>query len=109
MTEKRQHPRIPVALTVTYASRGDLKQDLATDLSPGGLFVRTNNPLPVGTDIDLSVVVGPTGLRISINGTVTWRRENEPHRGMGIQFGGILGPVLSDMVEETKRDRGLAK
>jgi uncharacterized protein (TIGR02266 family) len=105
MTEKRQHPRIPVALTVTYASRGDLKIDLATDLSPGGLFVRTDKPLAVGTEIDLSVVIGPKGPRISVNGKVSWCRENEPNRGMGIQFSGILGPVLAEMVEETRSDR----
>jgi uncharacterized protein (TIGR02266 family) len=105
MTEKRQHPRIPVALTVTYASRGDLQIDLATDLSPGGLFVRTDKPLAVGTDIDLSVVIAPNGPRISVNGRVSWRRENEPNKGMGIQFSGILGPVLAQMVEETRRER----
>jgi uncharacterized protein (TIGR02266 family) len=105
MTEKRQHVRIPVELTVSYASRGDLQMDLVTDISAGGLFVRTNNPQPVGTEIDLSVVIGPTGPRISVKGRVTWRREHEPHKGMGIEFQGILGPILADMVEETRRER----
>jgi uncharacterized protein (TIGR02266 family) len=107
MTEKRQHVRVPVALTVNYATRGALKRDLATDLSPGGLFVRTPDPLPVGTEVDLSVVVAPSGTRISVRGRVCWRREHEPNKGMGIEFTGILGPVLADMVEETRRDRGV--
>jgi uncharacterized protein (TIGR02266 family) len=105
MAEKRQHVRVPVALTVTYASRGELQNHLVTDLSPGGLFVATANPLPVGTEIDLSVVIGPSGQRISVNGKVSWCRENEPNKGMGIEFAGILGPVLSEMVEDTRRER----
>jgi uncharacterized protein (TIGR02266 family) len=105
MTDKRQHPRTPVALTVAYASQGELQMDLATDLSPGGIFIRTSNPLPVGTDLDLTVVVAPTGLRISANGRVTWLREEERPQGMGVEFTGVLGAVLAEMVEEARQSR----
>src|SRR4051794_22061531 len=104
-SEKRQHPRVPVELTVAYASRGDLQNDLVTDISAGGLFVRTPNPPNVGTEIDLSVVIRPSGPPISVKGKVCWRREHEPNRGMGVEFQGILGAILAEMVEEARRER----
>jgi uncharacterized protein (TIGR02266 family) len=102
--EKRAHPRIPVALKVSYPSRGDLQRDLVTDLSPGGLFIRTSKPLPIGTDVDLEVQVDAEDPPITVRGKVIWLRSARgPHEGMGIIFTGFMGPVLVEMVESAKK------
>ncbi len=102
--DKRQHARMPVALKVSYPSRGDLQRDLVTDLSPGGLFIRTSKPLPIGTDIDLEVQVETEDPPIMVRGKVVWLRDAQgPHEGMGIVFTGIMGAVLAEMVDAAKK------
>jgi uncharacterized protein (TIGR02266 family) len=85
MKDLRLHPRMVVALTVNYPSKVGLERDLVTDLSQGGLFVRTSRPLPIGTEIDLEVLVGAEPVRV--RGRVVWLRD-ETRAGMGIQFTG---------------------
>lgn len=102
--EQRQFPRIPVNLKVSYLSRGDLNRDLVTDLSPGGLFVRTSRPLDIGTEVDLEVQVGTEEPAIHVRGRVVWLRGTKgPHEGMGIQFLGVMGPLLLEMVQKGKQ------
>jgi type IV pilus assembly protein PilZ len=104
MSDKRQHSRVPVALKVSYPSKGDLQRDLVTDLSPGGLFIRTSKPLPIGTEVDLEVSISPTDPQISVRGKVVWLRSAQSAgEGMGIQFTGMMGPVLAEMVEAAKK------
>jgi type IV pilus assembly protein PilZ len=101
---KREHPRIPVSLQVSYLSRGDLQRDLVTDLSSGGLFIRTSRPLDIGTEIDLEVRVGDAEAPLHVRGRVVWlRNASGKGPGMGIQFTGIMGGILLEMVEAAKK------
>jgi len=100
---KRQHPRIPVSLQVSYLSRGDLQRDLVTNLSPGGLFVRTSRPLDPGTEVDLEVVLADEETPIHVRGKVVWLRPDPGQTaGMGIQFTGVMGPLLLEMVQAAR-------
>ena len=104
MSERRQHLRVLVAMRVDYLSRGDLQKDLVTDLSPGGLFVRTSKPLDIGTEVDLEVKLADE-VPVHVRGRVVWLRgQKGPHEGMGIQFTGVMGEVLAEMVAELKND-----
>ena len=100
MDDRRQHSRLPVNLKVAYRSKGDLQKDLVTDLSPGGLFVLTSKPLPIGTDVDLEVSLEESDSPIHIRGKVIWLRQRHGPEGMGIQFTGVMGPVLAELVEK---------
>lgn len=46
MSERRQTPRIPVRLLVQHKTQGDesVEVDYASDLSTGGIFIRTARP-----------------------------------------------------------------
>jgi type IV pilus assembly protein PilZ len=100
MDDRRHHTRVPVSLKVAYRSKGDLQKDLVIDLSPGGLFVRTSKPLPIGTDVDLEVSLEESDAPIHIRGKVIWLRQRHGPEGMGIQFTGVMGPVLAELVEK---------
>lgn len=100
---KRQHSRIPVSLQVSYLSKGDLQQDLVTNLSPGGLFVRTSKPLDPGTEVDLEVLIADEETPIHVRGKVVWLRPSPGQpAGMGIQFTGVMGPLLLEMVQAAR-------
>ena len=96
MEERRNHPRRTVKLQVTYESRAKLVEDLITDLSPGGVFLRTDNPLPIGTELDLTVQLADRTPCITVLGEVV-RVVTD---GMGVRFTGKLGPVLSELIAE---------
>ncbi|HJL19250.1 MAG TPA: PilZ domain-containing protein [Sandaracinaceae bacterium LLY-WYZ-13_1] len=60
------------------------------DLGRGGLFVASDDPLPVGTSLLLSFVL-PDGYRVRAGATVAWVRapRYRPHElpsGMGVRF-----------------------
>jgi len=101
--QKRQHSRIPVSLQVSYLSKGDLQKDLVTNLSPGGLFVRTSKPLDPGTEVDLEVLIANEETPIHVRGKVVWLRPSPGQQsGMGIQFTGVMGPLLLEMVQAAR-------
>ncbi len=98
----RKDPRVPVSLEVHYLNRGQLTRDLVVDLSPGGLYVRTSKPLPIGTEVDLEVFVTDED-PMHVRGRVVWLRDPPAaHEGMGIQVTGVMGPVLMELVDAKK-------
>ena len=73
------------------------------DLSRGGLFIATDDPLPVGTRIILSFVL-PDQYRVSAEACVAWVRapRYRPHElpaGMGVRFE-RLGDEAREAVEQ---------
>jgi type IV pilus assembly protein PilZ len=98
MSQQRQHTRVPVALKVSYLSRGDLAKDIVANLSSGGLFIRTKKPLPIGSEVELEISVGENEPPIAVRGQVVWLKDQSVEDGMGIRFTGTLGPMLLDLV-----------
>src|ERR1041385_3695857 len=61
------------------------------DVSRGGIFIRTREPLPVGTRLKLDFQLVDTAPLFKGDGTVVWIREHAPARagvtpGMGVRF-----------------------
>ena len=76
-SDRRRSPRVRVLLRVEYESREDLAADYVTDLADGGLFIRTDLDLAIGTRIGLSLsfpgLLEPT----LVDCVVRWRRPIE--------------------------------
>ncbi len=91
--DRRIHERVLVDIEVDYRADDTFLFAYITDISAMGIFVRTNNPDPEGTKLNLCFRVPPElgGHMIEVEGEVIWInpfRPNEPARqpGMGIQF-----------------------
>ncbi|MBL8921816.1 MAG: TIGR02266 family protein [Myxococcaceae bacterium] len=91
MTHQRSNERKSVGLLVklTYSGVDEFAQRYATNLSDGGMFVRTREPRPVGTELHFKVEIA-SGLRV-LQGlaVVRWTRAvGDPSGppGMGLQF-----------------------
>jgi len=83
--ERRRFPRQPVIVELDYQSDSPVIRARLSDLSEGGMFVDTVNPLPPGSELKFR-------FRLSRNadepplvglGRVAW---NQPMLGMGIEF-----------------------
>ena len=91
--DARKFIRIPVALSIQFRRLEDFQEFVqadALDLSQGGVFVRTDVPRPVGTQVIMQIPV-PGGEVIQLRGMVKHIRYNpeapgNPPLGMGIEF-----------------------
>ncbi len=63
----------------------------SVDISHGGIFIRTKDPLPVGTNLKFEFQLKDASPLITGDGTVVWTRDFDPTRsgvapGMGVRF-----------------------
>lgn len=87
MAERRE-PRLPIQLKVAYRTTGAFLVAYSVNLSKGGIFVETPNPMAVGERISLAFEVPGAG-NLAVDGVVAWVRKGSPDGlpdGMGVQF-----------------------
>jgi molecular chaperone DnaK len=91
VSEHRQNNRKAVGLLVKLAHKGidEFVEKYATNLSDGGMFIRSRDPKPLGTLLNFKIEIA-NGVRVlQGRGVVKWvRGANDPAgpSGMGIQF-----------------------
>jgi uncharacterized protein (TIGR02266 family) len=89
----RTASRTPVTLKIKFKST-TLEQFIerySVDISHGGIFIRTKDPLPVGTNLRFEFQLKDASPLITGDGTVVWTRDFDPTRsgvapGMGVRF-----------------------
>jgi type IV pilus assembly protein PilZ len=87
----RKHDRVMKRLTVKYKDHQTLVAAVTSNLSAGGVFIRTENPLSVGERFLIALDLEDLGETLEIPCQVKWTREkasditNEPP-GMGVEF-----------------------
>lgn len=95
--EQRKHPRHLAEVVVRYsnATPGLLTPEkgegVIENVSLGGIFLNTDDPLPIGTPVDVrfSVSEGDGHGRVVARGVVRWNRSRFQPRGMGLEFAEI--------------------
>lgn len=88
--ERRSHKRDNRALEVRCEAFGLDEIFVSRDVSTGGLFLKTPNPLVPGSQVELSFSVNPEGPEIECSGRVVY---SLPGVGMGIQFIDAKGEI----------------
>ena len=87
MTDRVQ-PRVPLSLEVEYRTAGAFLVAYTSNLSKGGLFIETEKPLLIDTELLLRFTIPGAG-PIEVRGNVAWVRpelmEGKPP-GMGVEF-----------------------
>ncbi|NOZ87860.1 MAG: TIGR02266 family protein [Deltaproteobacteria bacterium] len=89
-SEKRRFPRRPLTLLIQY--RGEsleaLIAEYAEDVSLGGMFIRTDEPVPQGSIIFVQFTLPDGSSLFEGLAKVAWAREpgNNAPAGMGIEF-----------------------
>jgi Tfp pilus assembly protein PilZ len=79
--DSRKHPRKPFARPVLYAASDQIVKGTSENISPSGIFIKTESKLEVGQKIILSL---PTRSkkRLKIGAEVIWSN----HEGCGVKF-----------------------
>jgi uncharacterized protein (TIGR02266 family) len=89
-TNRRRFRRRTVRVLVEYRSDAGLCCETATTLGAGGLFIETDEPLPVDTLLKLTFELPGSDVRHEIEGNVAWyhrpTKETPGSQGMGVSF-----------------------
>ena len=93
-SDRRLHERYPAtAIAVDYSSGENFLFSYLSNISEMGIFIRTDDPLPVGTELKLrfgDVSMNGSG-PLQLTGVVTWVNPvrtpgGSPNAGMGVKF-----------------------
>ena len=93
---KRQFDRVPVNLAVKINAYGEEHIGTVINLSPGGAFVRMEVKLPVGLELDFSIIMrdGSTPPRLPLSGRIVHQKP----AGMGIRFDTLSPEALERII-----------
>lgn len=109
MEEKRRSERARHVFRVDYSTPEALFNEFAEDISEGGLFIKTTNFLPIGTEIVLEFVLPLLEEPIRVRGRVEWHTELPCVRkrlpGMGVSFQGLSAADKEKINEVVRRLR----
>lgn len=99
--DKRKFVRATLNLLVNYETVDEFCTDYTRDISSGGLFIRTNRPLPVGTKLRIHFMLPGVDELIYTDGVVvrnTLNEANPAEEGMGIEFTEIM-PRYKEIID----------
>lgn len=102
--DRRSSDRIDVMWSVDCETEETFLYAAITNISAMGIFVRTVEPLPVGTRITLRFTPPHAGEAFVLTGVVQWLNplrpfEDNPNPGMGIRFSSLTLPDRERIVE----------
>jgi type IV pilus assembly protein PilZ len=102
--ERRGSPRADIVVRVNYQTVDSLFSEFARNINDGGIFVETDTPQPVGTNVELEFKLPGADRPIEVVGNVvrsisTDQVESDGVPGMGIEFEN-LGADLREQINE---------
>lgn len=105
--ERRVHPRLQLQMLVQFRSDSmdDFLREFAGNISLGGMFIRTTEPLPHGVMIYLQFQLAD-GLKLieGLGKVVHVNPPEHPSPGMGVEFVN-LDDASRGLIEDIMRER----
>ena len=102
--ERRASPRAEIVVRVNYQSVDSLFSEFARNINDGGIFVETDAPQPIGTNVELEFKLPGADRPIEVVGNVV--RSISPDQvesgeiaGMGIEFENLDSSVRHQINE----------
>ncbi|MFK7896721.1 MAG: PilZ domain-containing protein [Myxococcota bacterium] len=108
---RRSAKRVATRLNCAFKSGADHREAVVSNLSTGGMFIRTDWPLPVGSKIRISLALEDLGKEIAVEGMVVSNNVDvdcdEVVHGMGVRFSRVPEDVAEHLnavyVDEVKK------
>lgn len=107
----------PITLKIKFksASLDQFIERYSVDVSKGGIFIRTKDPLPVGAQLKFEFQLQDGSPLLAGEGTVVWNRSQEQAKanaapGMGVRFDRLTGDSQNTLdrilAEKVRRGEG---
>ena len=105
--ERRKSPRAEFVVRIEYQTIDALFSEFARDINEGGLFVATDTPQPVGTDVELEFKLPGADQPVEVMGRVVRTEESETSetKGMGIEFENLNAEIRQRINEIVRKLR----
>lgn len=101
--QRRQHDRVEV--NEEFETIDEFIAEYVTNISQGGVFIRSKNPLPVGTLVNLKFsIILEDFETIEGEGEVVRVDTSEENAGMGVAFTRLSGDSAT-LIERLLEDR----
>jgi len=108
----RAAPRVPKALSLVFKDRQAFFRTYTANVSSGGLFIKTENPLGPGQQFLVKLQLPDVPDPLQIKCEVIWTRKRESSKpnsppGMGVKFSEISErdhKVLKEFLAATEKD-----
>ncbi|MBI5043528.1 MAG: PilZ domain-containing protein [Nitrospirae bacterium] len=97
MPEKRIKNRVTKRLSVRFGASELNNNGITSNLSPTGIFIRTNSGLAPGTFVNIELTL-PGDRILKLKGTVMWTKRVHPKLAELSKNG--MGIMLADIPEE---------
>lgn len=111
MDDRRRDTRVDTNIEIVFREKGSLMRSYMLNVSNGGLFIKTDQPLPIESMVNLQVQLPDDPEVLDILGRVVWVNpkgaDSTFPRGMGIQFVTMSAPQrdkIMNFVSENRRD-----
>jgi len=99
MQERRHDPRVEVDVEVHYRTAQEFLSAYTRNISGGGIYVRTQNPLTLNQSLRIRFTLPGINHKFECNGIVVW--VNPPSSQSALPAG--MGIKLEDLDEESRR------
>ena len=90
MVERREDPRVEVDIEVRYRTAQEFLSAYSRNISGGGIFIRTAQPLPLNRSVHLRFTLPGIPHRFEVGGIVVWSNPGSDKSalpsGMGIKL-----------------------
>jgi len=99
--QRRSAPRVDTRMQCAYSTDQRCQEAVVCNLSTGGVFIRTDWPLPVKSRLTLDIRIEDTGAQIAVQGVVVSNNvdvdRGTARRGMGVRFVGVDAKTLDQL------------
>jgi uncharacterized protein (TIGR02266 family) len=101
--ERRRDDRIDTSIDVDYSTYSSYHLRKITNVSKGGLYIRTQEPPPVGTDLEVRFKLPDQKRELNLSVKVAWTYKQPEtvalnSSGMGVQFNNISDEDLKTVI-----------
>lgn len=89
--ERRRFPRVERLVKLRFSAKDFPRTSYARDISTGGVFIHTHDPLPQGTEVSVTLIHPVSQQKLDLTGRIVRVVEADPQRpaqvpGVGVAF-----------------------
>ena len=99
--EQRDDERMPCLIAVDYSDQKRVYHDFIQDLSKGGVFIETREPLAIGEQISMTFAMPASQNHFKVSGRIV-RVAKE---GIGIRFDNKLSKYQEEIIRKLISDK----